>query len=155
MKLSKQGIINVVSEMSAAFEEEYGHPLFSDEALESRDIFAGSCNYFFKKSKAEYTKYKPKMGDIETILANPSRKKPNLELKKQVKGLIEEQQGVLNAAIEKQLEGYIGKWGPDFEGFVFKFSDGATVKITSAKFKAFKAVHDDTISMWLNQLEEE
>lgn len=61
----KQGIINVVSEMSDAFAEEYGHPLFSDEALKSRDIFAGSCNYFFKKSKAEYTKYKPKMGDID------------------------------------------------------------------------------------------
>lgn len=94
-------------------------------------------------------------GDIEAILSNPSRKKPNLALKKQVKGLIEEQQGILNAAMEKRLEDYTGKWGPDFEGFVFKFNDGTMVKITSAKFKAFKAAHDDTISMWLNQLEEE
>lgn len=61
----KKGIIAVVSEMSAAFDEKYGHPLFSQSALNSRDIFAGSCNYFFKKSKEEYTKYKPKMGDID------------------------------------------------------------------------------------------
>lgn len=94
-------------------------------------------------------------GGIGDILSNPSRKKPAINLKKQVKGLIEEQQGVLNAAIEKQLEGYTGKWGPDYEGFVFKFSDGTMVKITSAKFKSFKAAHDDTISMWLKQLEEE
>lgn len=61
----KQGIINVVKAMSDAYNKKNGNPLFSDEALKSRDIFAGSCNYFFKKSKAEYTKYKPKMGDID------------------------------------------------------------------------------------------
>ena len=92
-------------------------------------------------------------GDIETILTNPSRKKDDLALKKKIKGLIENQQGILNTAIDNQLKDYKGKWGPDYEGLVFKFKDGSLVKITSTKFKEFKARHDDTIHNWIKEIE--
>jgi len=88
-------------------------------------------------------------GSIKEILANTSRKKDDLALKKQVKQAVEEQQGILNAVFEKQLEHYEGKWGPDYEGVVIKLKDGTMLKITSKKFKEFKASHDDSMQHFL------
>ena len=92
-------------------------------------------------------------GDFATILNNPSRKREDLAVKKNLKGLIENQQGILNNAIDSQLKDYKGKWGPDYEGLVFKFKDGSLVKITSTRFKEFKAKHDDTMNTWLKEIE--
>lgn len=87
--------------------------------------------------------------DIETILTNKSRQRADLAVKKEVKGHIEEQQGILNSAIEKQLEKYQGKWGPDYEGVVIKLSNGTMLKITSKSFKAFKAAHDTSVEDYI------
>lgn len=89
------------------------------------------------------------VGDIEAILANTSRKKDDQAVKKYVKGKIEEQQGILNTVFEQQLENYQGKWGPDYEGVIIEFKNGILLKITSKKFKEFKASHDDTVQKWL------
>lgn len=108
-----------------------------------------------KKIKKNIESIANEYGDLEAILTNKSRKKDDLALKKEVKAKIQEQQGILNSAIEKHLEEYTGKWGPDYEGFVFKFSDGSLVKITSSKFKEFKSQHDDSMANWLKQSVEE
>ena len=61
----KTNIVNVIIEMNNAFNKEYGHPLFSSEAIKERKIFAGSASVFFNKSKDEYTNFKPTIGDID------------------------------------------------------------------------------------------
>lgn len=96
---------------------------------------------------------KSEYGDLESILKNPSRKKEDLALKRIVKAEIENQQGILNDAISSKMKAYVGKWGPDYEGFVLCFKSGRMVKITSAKFKEFKSRHDDTMKNWLMELE--
>lgn len=106
-----------------------------------------------KEIKGNLKNLEKEFGDFDTILNNPSRKKDDLAVKKNLKGLIENQQGLLNIAIDSQLKDYKGKWGPDYEGFVFKFKDGSLVKITSIKFKEFKALHDDTMHNWLKEIE--
>jgi len=87
--------------------------------------------------------------DVVETLNNPSRKKDDLQRKKFVRAFIEEQQGILNAKFETQLEHYEGKWGPDYEGVVIKLKDGSMIKITSKGFKEFKAKHDDTLQKWI------
>lgn len=91
--------------------------------------------------------------NLADVLNSKSRTKADLALKKQVRGEIEEQQGILNSVFEKQLENYQGKWGPDYEGIVIKLKDGTMIKITSVKFKEFKAKHDDTMNNWLKSNE--
>lgn len=63
--LFKNNLLNVIIEMNNVFNKEYGHPLFSNEAIKDRSIFSGSANVFFKKNKEEYTTYKPTLGDID------------------------------------------------------------------------------------------
>lgn len=87
--------------------------------------------------------------DVVETLNDPSRKKADLQKKKFVRAFIEEQQGILNAKFETQLEHYEGKWGPDYEGVVIKLKDGSMIKITSKGFKEFKAKHDDTLQKWI------
>lgn len=125
---------------------------YDDAELENHEIkldVSSAINQIKKNLKDLETEF----GDVESILSNPSRKKNDLALKKNVKGLIENQQGILNTAIDNQLKDYKGKWGPDYEGLVFKFKDGSLVKITSTKFKEFKARHDDTIHNWIKEIE--
>lgn len=125
---------------------------YDDAELENHEIkldVSSAINQIKKNLKDLETEF----GDVESILTNPSRKKNDLALKKNVKGFIENQQGILNASIDNQLKDYKGKWGPDYEGLVFKFKDGSLVKITSAKFKEFKARHDDTIHNWIKEIE--
>ena len=125
---------------------------YDDAELENHEIkldVSSAINQIKKNLKDLETEF----GDVESILSNPSRKKNDLALKKNVKGFIENQQGILNTAIDNQLKDYKGKWGPDYEGLVFKFKDGSLVKITSAKFKEFKARHDDTIHNWIKEIE--
>lgn len=99
--------------------------------------------------KRNITQIRNEYGDIETILSGTSRKRDDIQLRKNVKGLIEEQQGLLNSVFEEKLEKYQGKWGPDYEGVILEFKNGTLLKITSKKFKEFKASHDDKVQKWL------
>lgn len=87
--------------------------------------------------------------NISEILEGKSRTKVDLAMRKDVRSQIENFQGMLNEEIENKLKNYKGKWGPDYEGVVLKFKDGRMIKITSTKFKEFKAAHDDSVQNFI------
>lgn len=128
---------------------------YDDAEMKTGTSFKINVASVIEKIKKSIEAIANEYGDLEAILTNKSRKKDELALKKEVKAKIQEQQGILNSALEKQLEAYTGKWGPDYEGFVLKFSDGSMVKITSSRFKEFKSQHDDRMTNWLKQNVEE
>lgn len=111
------------------------------------EIDLGPTIKMIKKNLAELQDSLP--GDMREILANTSRKREDQALKKKVKLAIQDQQGILNNVFESQLEHYEGKWGPDYEGVVIKLKNGLMLKITSKKFKEFKASHDDSMQHFL------
>lgn len=78
---------------------------------------------------------------IKEVLGSKDRTKSAQELKKSVKSDINGLQKILNDALNDALTDVGGKWGADFEGRVFQFGNGQMVKITSDKFKEFKAQH--------------
>lgn len=122
---------------------------YDDANLVEEQNFVLDLKPVLKKIERNMENLEDEVGNIEQILSNPSRKRADQTVKKYVKGKVEEQQGLLNSAFEEQLEDYKGKWGPDYEGIVLKFRNGLNLKITSKKFKEFKASHDDTLQRWL------
>ena len=78
---------------------------------------------------------------IEEVLSSKDRSKNTQTLKKSVKTEINGLQKILNDALDNALSDVGGKWGEDYEGRVFKLANGQMVKITSDKFKEFKAKH--------------
>ena len=123
---------------------------YDDAELNTQQDITISLSSTIRKIKSNIRKIEAKLPDtIENILTNTSRKRDDLALKKAVKGMIEEQQGILNSVFEKQLENYEGKWGPDYEGVVIKLDNGLMLKITSKRFKEFKASHDDTLQKFI------
>ena len=62
----KESVIRLVEAIGFAFLDYAGEPLFVDKgAVRSLKIFSGSGHEFFKRSREEYVKVKPKMGDID------------------------------------------------------------------------------------------
>lgn len=62
----KNSIIKIVKDINKAFKDSTGEPLFQNSGvIDSFVVFSGSGNEFFKRSKEEYTKVKPRLGDID------------------------------------------------------------------------------------------
>ena len=123
---------------------------YDDAELNVKQNIAINVGTEIKKIRANVDRFeKENELSIPEVLNNPSRKKSDIQLKKFVRTFVEEQQGVLNAKFESQLEHYEGKWGPDYEGVVIKLKDGTMIKITSKGFKEFKAKHDDSLQKWI------
>ena len=78
---------------------------------------------------------------IKEVLESKDRTKTAQELKRSVKNSINKLQKILNDALVEALKEVGGKWGSDYEGRVFQFGNGQMVKITTDKFKEFKAQH--------------
>ena len=78
---------------------------------------------------------------IKEVLESKDRTKTAQELKRSVKDSINKLQKILNDAFVEALKDVGGKWGTDYEGRVFQFRNGQMVKITTDKFKDFKAQH--------------
>lgn len=82
----KNSIIKIVKDIDDAFKKFSGEPLFpSKEAIDSFKVFSGSGNEFFKRSREEYSKVKPKIGDIDVQIDETK--------KEAVKKFLEENEG--------------------------------------------------------------
>ena len=78
---------------------------------------------------------------IKEVLESKVMTKTAKEIKRNVKNSINKLQKILNDALVEALKEIGGKWGTDYEGRVFQFGNGQMVKITTDKFKEFKAQH--------------
>lgn len=69
-------IIKLIKAFNKVYTKDMGEPLWKNESeIDNFEVFSGSGNSYFKKSREEYTKVKPKIGDIDVQVPEASRDK--------------------------------------------------------------------------------
>ena len=82
----RNDIVKLVKAIAAAFNKATGEKLFPNEsAIDTYQVFSGSGNAFFKRDYEEYTKVKPKLGDID-VQVDASKRQAIIDFLKSSEG---------------------------------------------------------------------